>query len=45
MLKFNILSTNQCYANYMHNDKSIKLYKEACFKVFYNISKILEKII
>ena len=43
MLKFNILSTNQCYANYMHNDKSIKLYKEACFKVFYNISKILEK--
>ena len=27
----------------MHNDKSINLYKRACFKVFYNISKILEK--
>ena len=41
MLKFNILSTNQCYANYKHDKKAINLYRKACFKVFNKISKLL----
>ena len=38
MLKFNILSTDKCYANYMHNKKALSLYKKACNHVFKKIS-------
>tara|TARA_B100000035_G_scaffold313285_1_gene326642 strand:- start:209 stop:1531 length:1323 start_codon:yes stop_codon:yes gene_type:complete len=38
MLKYKILCTNQCYANYKHDKQSLKIYKDACFKVFNKIS-------
>ena len=38
MLKMNILANDRCYANYMHSNKYIKKYEEACFKVFKKIS-------
>ena len=42
MLKYKILCTNQCYANYKHNKQSLKIYEDACFKVFYKISSLLK---
>ena len=42
MLKYKILCTNQCYANYKHDKRSLKIYKDACFKVFYKISILLK---
>ena len=37
------ISSDRCYSNFCHNEKELKLYKEACNEVFYNISKhILE---
>ena len=50
MLKYNILTTDKCYANYKHNNAALKIYEKACFKVFKKISniqkngKILEKL-
>ncbi len=41
MLKFNILCTNQCYANYKHDKSALNIYKKACFRVFKQISKRL----
>ena len=38
MLEFKILSTNQCYANYSHDKKSLNIYKKACNQVFKKIS-------
>ena len=43
MLKKNFLALNKCYANYMHLDKLINKYKEACFETFYEISKLNKK--
>jgi len=40
MLKFNILTTDKCYANYRHDKKALKIYEKACFKVFKKISNI-----
>ena len=42
MLKKNILASDRCYANLMHNDKSIRIYKKACMETFKKIS-VLEK--
>ena len=42
MLKLNILASDRCYANLKHDNKSLKIYKEACEKVFKKIS-FLEK--
>jgi glutamate-1-semialdehyde aminotransferase len=50
MLKYNILTTDKCYANYKHDNAALKIYEKACFKVFKKISniqkngKILEKL-
>ena len=41
MLKLKILTTDKCYANYKHDDKALKIYEKACFKVFRKISKII----
>ena len=41
MLKLKILTTDKCYANYKHDDKALKIYEKACFKVFKKISKII----
>jgi glutamate-1-semialdehyde aminotransferase len=40
MLKFNILTTDKCYASYKHDQGAINIYKKACYKVFKKISKI-----
>ena len=42
MLKKNILASDRCYANLMHDDKSLKKYKFACEEIFKKIS-IYEK--
>ena len=42
MLKKNILASDRCYSNYMHDTKSMKKYEVACFEVFNKIA-ILEK--
>ena len=50
MLKYNILTTDKCYASYKHDKKSLSIYKKACFKEFKKISylgkkdNILEKL-
>ena len=41
MSKLKILTTDKCYANYKHDDKALKIYEKACFKVFRKISKII----
>ena len=41
MLKRGILASDRCYSNFCHNEKELKLYKEACNEIFYNISKHL----
>ncbi len=38
MLKMNILASDRCYANLMHNDRVLNIYKKACEKVFKKIS-------
>ena len=42
MLKMKILTTDKCYANLKHDDKALKVYEKACFKVFKKISDILK---
>ena len=44
MLKLNILASDRCYANLKHDNKSLKIYKEACEKVFKKISFRKRKI-
>jgi len=41
MLKHEILASDRCYSNFCHNELELKLYKEACNKIFYDISKYL----
>lgn len=41
MLKLKILTTDKCYANYKHDNKALRIYEKACFKVFKKISKII----
>ena len=43
MLKFNILSTDKCYANYRHDKKALSVYKKACEHVFKKISHFEKK--
>jgi len=43
MLKYNILTTDKCYASYKHDKKSLSIYKKACFKVFKKISYLEKK--
>ena len=38
MLKKNFLVSDRCYANYMHNEKSINAYNNACREVFNKIA-------
>ncbi len=38
MLKKNILASDRCYANLMHDQKSLNLYKKACDAVFKKIA-------
>ena len=38
MLKLNILANDKCYANYKHDEKSLKIYKKACDEVFKKIA-------
>ena len=40
MLKKNFLATDKCYSNYMHKNNLIKKYQDACFEIFYEISKL-----
>ena len=40
MLKYNILASDRCYANYAHDKKSLNIYKKACEKVFKNIADL-----
>ena len=42
MLKFNILATNQCYANYKHSKRELKIYEKACKEIFKKISFLLK---
>ncbi len=42
MLKHNILASDRCYANLKHDNKSLKIYKLACEKVFKKIA-LLER--
>jgi len=43
MLKKNILASDRCYANLKHDDKSIKIYKNACEEIFCKISNLEKK--
>ena len=43
MLKKNILASDRCYANLKHNDKSIKIYENACEEIFRKISNLENK--
>jgi glutamate-1-semialdehyde 2,1-aminomutase len=43
MLKYNILASDRCYANYAHDKKSLNIYKKACEKVFKNIADLEKK--
>ena len=43
MLKENILASDRCYANLKHDDKSIKIYKNACEEIFHKISNLEKK--
>ena len=43
MLKKNILASDRCYANLKHDDKSIKIYKNACEEIFHKISNLEKK--
>ncbi len=42
MLKKNILASDRCYANFKHDEKSLRIYKYACDEIFQKIY-ILEK--
>jgi len=43
MLKINILASDKCYANYKHDEISLKKYSNACNLIFEKISKIEKK--
>ncbi len=43
MLTYNILATNQCYANFKHKKKELKLYERACNRIFKDISILLKE--
>jgi glutamate-1-semialdehyde 2,1-aminomutase len=43
MLKLKILASDKCYANYKHDEKSLKIYEKACNLVFNKISLIHKK--
>ena len=43
MLKKNILASDRCYANFKHDEKSIKMYKNACENIFENIYQLEKK--
>ena len=43
MLKYNILASDRCYANFKHDNKSLQIYKSACEKVFEKIAKLEKK--
>ncbi len=38
MLKKNILASDKCYANFKHDEKSLRIYKKACIQVFKKIA-------
>ena len=40
MLKRKILASDRCYSNYMHSDKLMKIYENACIEIFEKISKL-----
>ncbi len=43
MLKYNILASDRCYANFKHDDKSVKKYQKACHTIFEKISYFEKK--
>ena len=43
MLKLKILATDKCFANYKHDKISLKIYENACYKIFNKISLIQKK--
>ena len=43
MLKVNILASDKFYANYKHDEMSLKKYNNACNLIFEKISKIEKK--
>ncbi len=43
MLKKNILASDRCYANFKHDEKSLKIYKNACETVFEKIAYFEKK--
>ena len=43
MLKKNILASDRCYANFKHDEKSIRKYKNACEEIFQKIYKLEKK--
>ena len=43
MLKKNILASDRCYANFKHDEKSLKIYKNACEIVFEKIAYFEKK--
>ena len=38
MLKYSILASDRCYANYKHDSKSVAKYQKACYEIFEKIS-------
>ena len=43
MLKLKILAADKCYANYKHDERALKIYENACNKIFEKISQIEKK--
>ena len=43
MLKYGILASERCYANYKHDNKSMNKYKKACQEIFEKISYFEKK--
>ena len=43
MLKEGILASDRCYSNFCHEEKELRVYEKACFKIFKKISKHLSE--